>query len=617
MAKIRILLPVLLFIASLGNLQAQQRDTLAIMKLGDKVMNNAEALGDSVLWYASSIEKQSVEQNYITGQGTAIRLRGLVYEIRGMFDSAMYYYRQMEQFGLKNHWPRTFIGAMMSQFSVLLTLKQYDLGLQKALTAAALSAKFGFSKLESVSYSNAGIVYRRQNRYDSAFASYKKAGEIRRQMGDSAGIVSININLGSLLVYMKKYDEALQYMHQNMEFHRRRGDTADLWFDYTNTGSAYAEKGDYNRAQPYLDSALNLARNLHSQGREAETLKILAHFYELQGKWQNAFDLLVKGTSLEAETVNEETRLAITEAEEKFKSKEKEKQNQLLQAEISNQQLRQRNSMIALGALAILALVIGLAWRQNVRKGRLLEAQNKLITSQNNQLIALNSDKNQLISMVSHDLSHPFNQLQVWLEVLKKRSNNQQDLDESLDHLTKSVDYGRKLIRNVLDVERAGANRKDLTITSVEAGSFLNSLMEDFAPAAWGKNIKLVVESSENAVIQTDADHLRQIMENLVSNALKFSPGGTAVYLKAGNTGRQFFLSVQDEGPGIPEDEQALLFNKYAIASPRPTGNETSTGLGLSIVKRLMFELGGSIRVKSKTGEGTAITLLFPLAGRT
>lgn len=617
MAKIRILLPVLLFIASLGNLQAQQRDTLAIMELGDKVMNNAEALGDSVLWYASSIEKQSVEQNYITGQGTAIRLRGLVYEIRGMFDSAMYYYRQMEQFGLKNHWPRTFIGAMMSQFSVLLTLKQYDLGLQKALAAAALSAKFGFSKLESVSYSNAGIVYRRQNRYDSAFASYKRAGEIRRQMGDSAGIVSININLGSLLVYMKKYNEALQYMHQNMEFHRRRGDTADLWFDYTNTGSAYAEKGDYNRAHPYLDSALNLARNLHSQGREAETLKILAHFYELQGKWQNAFDLLAQGTSLEAETVNEETRLAITEAEEKFKSKEKEKQNQLLQAEISNQQLRQRNSMIALGALAILALVIGLAWRQNVRKGRLLEAQNKLITSQNDQLITLNSDKNQLISMVSHDLSHPFNQLQVWIEVLKKRSNNQQDLDEPLDHLTKSVDYGRKLIRNVLDVERAGANRKDLTITSVEAGSFLNSLLEDFAPAANGKKIRLLVEASGNSSIQTDADHLRQIMENLVSNALKFSPGGTAVYLKAGNTGRQFFLSVQDEGPGIPEDEQALLFNKYAIASPRPTGNETSTGLGLSIVKRLMFELGGSIRVKSKTGEGTAITLLFPLAGRT
>jgi signal transduction histidine kinase len=614
MDKVRILLLVLVFNISIRSLQAQQKDTLAIMELGDKVMNNAEALGDSVLWYANSIEKQSVAQNYITGQGTAIRLRGLVYEIRGMYDSAMYYYREMEQFGLKNYWPRTYIGAMMSQFSVLLTLKQYDLGLQKALAAAALSAKFGFAKLESVSYSNAGIVYRRQNKYDSALACYKKAGDIRRQMGDSSGIVSININLGSLLVYMKKYDEALQYMHQNMEFHRRRGDTADLWFDYTNTGSAYAEKGDYNRAHPYLDSALNLARNLHSPGREAETLKILAHFYELQGKWQTAFNFLAQGTSLEAETVNEETRLAITEAEEKFKSKEKEKQNQLLQAEISNQQLRQRNSMIALGALAILALVIGLAWRQNVRKGRLLEAQNKLITSQNDQLIALNSDKNQLISMVSHDLSHPFNQLQVWLEVLKKRSNNQQGLEEPLDHLTKSVDYGRQLIRNVLDVERAGANRKDLNIISVGADTFLNSLRDDFTPAANGKGIRISVESSGNASLDTDEDHLRQIMENLVSNALKFSHAGSAVYLKAGKSDGQFFITVKDEGPGIPEEEQALLFNKYAIASPRPTGYELSTGLGLSIVKRLMFELGGTVQVKSKTGEGTAITLLFPLA---
>lgn len=614
MDKLRLLLWISFMVAGLVSLQAQKGDTLALMELGDEVMNNAEALGDSVFWYAGSIEKQSLAQNYLTGQGTAIRLRGLAYEIKGLYDSAMYYYRSMEQFGLKNKWPRTYIGAMMSQFSVLLTLKQYDLGLQRALAAASLARKYGFSKLESVSYSNAGIIYRRQNKYDSAFACYKKAGDIRRQMGDGAGIVNININLGSLLVYMKKYDEGLHYMLQNMEFHRRRGDTADLWFDYTNTGSAYAEKGDFSRAYPYLDSALQLARNLHSPGREAETLNIIAHFYELQGKWQKAFDFLAQGTRLEAETVNEETRQAIVDAEEKFKSKEKEQQNRLLQAQLSNQQLKQRNIMIAFGALALLALVIGIAWRQNVKKGRLLQAQNELIVSQNNQLIALNSDKNQLISMVSHDLSHPFNQLQVWLEVLRKRSGNLPELLEPVDQLAKSVDYGRQLIRNVLDVERAGANRKDLNISSVNTHNFLSHICEDFTPAAAGKNIRLVVEGNE-LVLQTDPDHLRQVMENLVSNALKFSPAGSTVYLESGSGNGQAFLSVKDQGPGIPEDEQAMLFNKYAIASPRPTGNETRTGLGLSIVKRLMFELGGNIEVKSKTGEGAVITLLFPLGG--
>jgi signal transduction histidine kinase len=102
------------------------------------------------------------------------------------------------------------------------------------------------------------------------------------------------------------------------------------------------------------------------------------------------------------------------------------------------------------------------------------------------------------------------------------------------------------------------------------------------------------------------------VLDNLISNAVKYSPLGKNVYVQIGREGAMVRLNVQDEGPGFSEEDQLRLFGKYARLTPKPTGGEHSTGLGLSIVKRMVDRMHGHVWCSSKLGEGATFSLNLP-----
>ena len=118
---------------------------------------------------------------------------------------------------------------------------------------------------------------------------------------------------------------------------------------------------------------------------------------------------------------------------------------------------------------------------------------------------------------------------------------------------------------------------------------------------------------SANIEFMTDQNMLTRILDNLVSNASKFSERGKTIHLKIGLEGKNLKFSVRDEGPGISETDQQKLFGKFQILSSRPTAGESSTGLGLSITKALTEKLNGSIEVKSKLSSGAEFIVSIPL----
>lgn len=136
-----------------------------------------------------------------------------------------------------------------------------------------------------------------------------------------------------------------------------------------------------------------------------------------------------------------------------------------------------------------------------------------------------------------------------------------------------------------------------------------------FAEAAARKQIRLGVETEEHSlVLQSDARALRQICDNLVSNALKYSPAGTAVHIELRRTGSGLRLQVRDEGPGISAKDRAGLFQKFSPGSAKPTGGEKSTGLGLWIVHRMVESLHGRVGCESELGHGATFFVELPLA---
>jgi signal transduction histidine kinase len=115
----------------------------------------------------------------------------------------------------------------------------------------------------------------------------------------------------------------------------------------------------------------------------------------------------------------------------------------------------------------------------------------------------------------------------------------------------------------------------------------------------------------ETAVIQADRGATLQVMNNLISNAIKFSPPGREVSVRVRVEGGMSVVEVQDQGPGISAEDRSHLFEKFARLSARPTAGESSTGLGLSIVKRLVESMGGTVDCRSAPGEGATFVLRF------
>ena len=146
--------------------------------------------------------------------------------------------------------------------------------------------------------------------------------------------------------------------------------------------------------------------------------------------------------------------------------------------------------------------------------------------------------------------------------------------------------------------------------TEVSARPFLENLAKTYQMSAQEKGITLLCEAIETT-FYTDADKLQRILDNLISNALKFSPKEKRVWICFSERDDARIFSVRDEGPGISDTDQTKLFRKFQKLTARPTNGEASTGLGLAIVKQLAERLNGSIEVSSTLGEGTTFSLVL------
>ena len=131
---------------------------------------------------------------------------------------------------------------------------------------------------------------------------------------------------------------------------------------------------------------------------------------------------------------------------------------------------------------------------------------------------------------------------------------------------------------------------------------------------AMAKNIRLQLEvEDEGAVAMADENAVEQILDNLISNAIKYSPQGTMVRCGLKMSGGKVAMTVADQGPGLSEADQANLFKKFSKLTPRPTAGESSNGLGLWIVHRMAQSMDGNVECESELGKGTTFTLSLPL----
>jgi two-component system, sensor histidine kinase and response regulator len=232
-------------------------------------------------------------------------------------------------------------------------------------------------------------------------------------------------------------------------------------------------------------------------------------------------------------------------------------------------------------------------------------------------LVELNQIKNKFLGIAAHDLRNPLGSIMGFSEILLDQEVGplNDDQRECLSIISYAASNMLNLVNELLDVAVIESGKLDLHFTPGSLKDLLEQRVKLNTMVAQKKNIRLHAEFGELPEVVFDENRVGQVVDNLISNAIKFSPFDTNIHISLVQEASAARVVVRDEGPGISEEDQMKLFGEFQKLSARPTGEEKSTGLGLAIVKKIVEAHHGAIEVKSKLGEGSAFSFTLPLKG--
>jgi PAS domain S-box-containing protein len=244
------------------------------------------------------------------------------------------------------------------------------------------------------------------------------------------------------------------------------------------------------------------------------------------------------------------------------------------------------------------------------------EAAQETLARQNERLRELDRLKDEFISLVSHELRTPLTSIRGYLELLLDGGAG--DLTEDQNRFLAVVDRNSKrlmhLVGDLLFLAQIDAGKLALDLSDVDLDEVVADAIEAAGPIADENGIELRAHVEPTPVLVGDRSRLAQVLDNLVSNALKFTTDGGSVDVWVSSVDGQVVIEVRDTGMGIPPAEQAHLFDRFFRSSEATERAIPGTGLGLTIVKAIVERHQGTIEVESATGEGTTMRVRLPVS---
>jgi signal transduction histidine kinase len=245
-----------------------------------------------------------------------------------------------------------------------------------------------------------------------------------------------------------------------------------------------------------------------------------------------------------------------------------------------------------------------------------LKEKDKRLKTMNNDLRVLNEEKNKFIGIAAHDLRNPMSNISALTDLLINQYKKEfhPHMLEMLDLIRNLSNHSLTVLKNLLDVAKIEAGKVEIQLIRQDYVSFLNKQVKLNQILAERKNIgiKVYLEFQE---IEAEFDnyYLSEVVDNLLSNAIKFSEKDGEITVKTSIRNQTIVTEVIDQGKGIPEEEQKLLFRYFQKASTRPTSGEAGAGLGLAIVRDIVGLHGGEVGVISAPDMGSNFFFTLPL----
>ncbi|MBS1536429.1 MAG: hypothetical protein JST20_01615 [Bacteroidetes bacterium] len=249
-----------------------------------------------------------------------------------------------------------------------------------------------------------------------------------------------------------------------------------------------------------------------------------------------------------------------------------------------------------------------------------IERVNQELQERNTYLAELNAEKNEFMGIAAHDLKNPLAAIMLTSDITRRYWKNltHKEISDNIDGIYTTAQKMKAIIINLLDTHAIESGAINLNIRQFSLSEVVVAEAENYRERAIAKDIQLHIQSSPSDIeIIADEQILREVLDNLISNAVKYSPHDKNIYISTTQStaeGKNVVrVSIRDEGQGISEEDKKKMFGKFQRLTAKPTGGEHSTGLGLSIVKKLVEMMGGRVWCESEgIGLGAIFNIEFP-----
>jgi signal transduction histidine kinase len=241
---------------------------------------------------------------------------------------------------------------------------------------------------------------------------------------------------------------------------------------------------------------------------------------------------------------------------------------------------------------------------------------NRRLSAQWLRLQRANGFKNEILGTVAHDLKNPLGVILGRTEMLTEliaAGSSRESVTAQVEHIRDAT----KRLTSMVDhlISDAMADAFDITIRreAVDIAALVSEVADANQPLAVNKQQTIAVSAPAISVTMCDADRMREAIDNVISNAIKYSPIGGKISVLVDNQKKNTVIRIADEGAGLSPEDLGRLFGRFQRLSAKPTAGESSTGLGLSIVKRIIDMHGGEVTANSAgPGQGSTFTIILP-----
>jgi signal transduction histidine kinase/Tfp pilus assembly protein PilF len=459
-------------------------------------------------------------------------------------------------------------------------IKEYSKAIEYYNESFVILHSLGNKQAESNALVNIGKAYKDLGQFDKAIDYQNSHLILLEEISDLSGKAASLLSLGEIYFEMENLEQAKKYYLDALRISQDIGDTINETASHINLGKLFAKQQNTALALDNLYMAIDLAEKRNARKDISGIHKILYEIFRGIGNYEKAFIHFEQYFTTEKEIINQESdrRLKSLSIQYQFLNAESEKKIALQEKEI-----------------------------YMLKNIELAEA--------NENLIRVNEEKNEFMGIAAHDLRNPLSGILSFSRKIRTKidSYDKDKICEIAYNIETASEKMFELIAKMLDINAIESGKRNIAIQSFDASEVIIKVVNDYKERAEKKDITVNCELEKDLFIRSDSKALEQIIDNLVSNAVKFTLQGKKVNIKAGEINNFLHVEVKDGGPGLTESDMQKLFGRFTRLSAQPTGNENSTGLGLSIAKKLTELLSGRIWCENNSSRGVVFKLELPV----